>query len=156
MKNEKNELGYQKRLLKVGDIIKLKKGDKIYMDIPNHFIYENSLGDWKNFSNIEVVIGHLSCLRNYDSSWLLEKELLVVKTKMDGGSQGHDAFPDGLHVYCVVISDVSDNMKEWIKVDFYQSGCFSAVIEEGKILITDKAEKQVKTTWKIKNKNYIL
>lgn len=48
---------------------------------------------------------------------------VVLKTKTDGGCGGHDPYPDGHHVYC---KGVGSN----IKVDFYQTGCFSAMIED--------------------------
>lgn len=69
---------------------------------------------------------------------------LVVKTTKDGGGHGHgqhDVFPDGHHVHCVKI--LFDELTK-VEVDFYQSGCFTAMISN--ITPVAKAEKSVK--WK--------
>ena len=36
----------------------------------------------------------------------------------------HDVYPDGHHVFCVKADD------DKVRVDFYQSGCFTAMIED--------------------------
>jgi len=105
-------------MLKEGDIIELKIGHKIYTKIPNHFIYAGGEGDW-TLSKTEVVIK-----KPFD---YLAGMYVVYKTCMEGGGTGHgphDIYPDGHHVFCEKI----DN--ENIKVDFYQSGCFTAMIKD--------------------------
>jgi hypothetical protein len=64
-------------------------------------------------------------------------EYVVYKTCYDGGGTGmgpHDVFPDGHHVFCESLEDRS------VRVDFYQTGCFTAMIEE--IEPTGHAERQ--------------
>lgn len=55
----------------------------------------------------------------------------VTRTEYNGGGsqpamcvRGLDTYPDGWHVYCRKV-DAPD-----VKVDFYQSGCFTAMIED--------------------------
>jgi hypothetical protein len=60
-----------------------------------------------------------------------EGEFIVVKTSFEGGGTGmgaHDVYPDGHRVFCKKLKDGKYDDKG-IEVNFYQSGCFSAVIE---------------------------
>lgn len=101
-------------MLKEGDIIELKEGYKVYADVPEHFLYANRKGSFK--------IGHGEVLINGELSYLAGK-YVVYKTSMDGGGVSlNDSYPDGYHVYCEKVNDPA------IRVDFYQSGCFTAMI----------------------------
>jgi len=104
-------------MLQEGDVIELKENHKIYADIPNHFVYANRRGDF-SLTHHEVVLD-----KQFD--YLIGK-YIVYKTTFDGGGTGHgphDIYPNGHHVYCVKEDDRT------IKIDFYQSGCFTAMIK---------------------------
>ena len=103
--------------LKEGDIIELGHGHTVYADIPEHFVYSNCRGSFE-LTHHEVLLDELD--------WLCGK-YIVYKTSHDGGGTGHgphDVYPDGHHVFC----EKADQTE--VKVDFYQSGCFTAMIEE--------------------------
>ena len=105
-------------MLKEGDVIELKKGMKIYAEVPETMVYSNRKGSMK-LTEHDVTIGE-----KFD--WF-EGKYVVIKTTMDGGRTGyepHDIYPDGHHVFCVSVEN-----KE-LKVDFYQSGSFTAMIED--------------------------
>ena len=105
-------------LLEEGDIIELKVGHKVYADIPEHFVFDNCKGSFK-MTHHEVVIDAVNF--SYFAG-----RYVVYKTVFHGGGTGmgpHDVYPDGHHVYCEKLDDRS------VKADFYQSGCFTAMIE---------------------------
>ncbi len=102
-------------LLKEGDVIELTAEHRVYATIPKHFLYSNRIGDF-SLDRGEASLGRA------DLAWLRGR-YVVVKTATDGGGQSHDGgFPDGHHVWCEAIDDRSR------KVDFYQTGCFTAMI----------------------------
>jgi len=105
-------------MLKEGDVIELKAGMKVYADVPEHFVYSNRRGVY-TLTHHDIVLGG-----QFD---YLCGTYIVYKTAYDGGGTGHgphDVFPDGHHVFCVKADDDS------VKVDFYQSGRFTAMIED--------------------------
>lgn len=105
-------------MLQEGDVIELKDGMKVYADIPEHFVFLNKRGSFK-LTHSEVTLG-----RNFD---YLCGKYVVVKTALDGGGTGHDQgdiYPNGHHVVCRKLDD------QKIRVDFYQSGAFTAIIED--------------------------
>lgn len=105
-------------MLKEGDIIELQEGHKVYADVPEHFVYSNKKGSFKLCHSDVLISGELSYLSG---------RYVVCKTTFDGGGTGmgqHDVYPNGHHVFCERID------KPKIKVDFYQSGCFTAMIKE--------------------------
>lgn len=104
-------------MLQEGDVIELKAGMKVYANIPEHFVYGNRKGSF-SLTHHDVILGG-------EFEYLCGK-YIVYKTTFDGGGTGHginDVYPDGHHVFCMKADD------ENIKVDFYQSGCFTAMIE---------------------------
>jgi len=108
----------QTKLLEEGDIIRLEAGHKVYADIPKHFVYSNCRGVW-DLCHHEVVIGG-----EHD---YLTGDYVVYRAYSGGGStgggmNGHDDWPDGWHVFA--------ERADGVKVDFYQSGCFTAMIRE--------------------------
>ena len=124
-------------MLQVDDIIVLKEGMTVYADIPEHFVYSNRRGSFESTRH-EVTIGG-----QFD---YLAGKYIVTKTLKEGGGTGHgphDIFPDGHHVFCEKIIDKK------IKVDFYQSGCFTAMIKDitpiEKINSLDKAISNLST-----------
>ena len=104
-------------MLEEGDIIELEKGHKVYADVPEHFLYSNKRGSFS--------LAHGLIILNEEVDYLCG-EYVVYKTSFDGGGTGmgpHDIFPNGHHVYCEKLKD------PLIRVDFYQSGCFTAMNE---------------------------
>jgi hypothetical protein len=104
--------------LKVGDVIKLEAGHKVYAEVPKHFIYGNRKGCFEMCKS-DIVIGG-----NFD---YFAGRYVVVKAEVGGGGTGHgshDVYPDGHHVWCENLDNSA------LKVDFYQSGCFTAMIED--------------------------
>ena len=137
-------------LLKEGDVVLLKRGHEVYTDIPRHFIYENHEGDFTPDRH-EVKIGVLNFNMGLDTTFMIGK-WIVYKTSYDGGSShlgmnGHtEDYPDGHHVFIKRV--VKSKYSYVMEADFYQTGCFTAIIEEDKIKVIGKAE----ATWKIKTK----
>lgn len=120
-----------KRLLQPGDMIELKAGHTVYADIPEHFAYNNRRGSFKLTRSQAKIGGELSYLAGL---------YIVTHVTSDGGGTGmgpFDVYPDGHHVHCERTSD-------GVKVDFYQTGAFTAMIPE--IEVVGKAE----LTWKAK------
>lgn len=105
--------------LKAGDIIDLKEGHKVYANVPKHLVYSNCKGDF-SLARSGIKIGDEFCY--------VAGRYVVYETKLDGGSGpgARDPFPNGWHVFCIRMSD-------GFKVDFYQSGCFTAMIEPSQI-----------------------
>jgi hypothetical protein len=54
---------------------------------------------------------------------------LVVKTEMDGGSDGHDPYPDGYRVNVLRMDDQGFVVTSDRPTFFYQSGSFTCMIE---------------------------
>jgi hypothetical protein len=106
-----------KKLLQAGDVIELKAGHKVYAEIPKHFAYANRKGDFSLTRAEAQIGGELAYLAGL---------YIVTHVASDGGGTGmgpHDVYPDGHHVHCERTSDR-------LKVDFYQTGCFTAMIPE--------------------------
>ncbi len=104
-------------LLEEGDVIEIKEGHKVYADVPRHFAYYNCKGDFSLTHHDVEVGGEFSYLAG---------SYIVVKTSLQGGGTGHgpgDVFPDGHRVFCEKV-DCGE------KIDFYQSGCFTAMIPD--------------------------
>ena len=115
-------------LLVEGDVIELKEGMKVYADIPEHFVYANKRGSFK-FTHSDIALS-----KEFD--YLIGK-YIVYKTTLSGGGDGmgpHDVYPDGHHVFCVKEDDKN------VKVDFYQTGSFTAMIASKDIKPIGKAE----------------
>ncbi|MGD9697525.1 hypothetical protein [Acinetobacter sp.] len=105
-------------MLKEGDIIELQMGHVVYADVPEHFVYSTRKGSFKMI--------HIDIIIDIDLDYLVGK-YVVYKTVSDGGGTGHgphDVYPNGYHVYCEKYDDTK------VKVDFYQSGDFEAMIKD--------------------------
>jgi hypothetical protein len=107
-----------KTKLKEGDVIDLRTGHKVYADLPKHFVYSNCKGDFSLTHSDVVIAGEFDHLAG---------RYVVYKT-------AQDVYPSGHHVWCEKVDDAA------VKVDFYQSGCFTAMIEE--IEPTGRAERR--------------
>lgn len=117
--------------LEEGDIIELKPGMTVYTETPKTLVYSNHGGDW-SLTTSEVKVGEDRTIFGY-----LQGRFAVTKCFMGGGGTGHgphDTYPDGWHVF----AEKMDNRD--IKVDFYQSGCFTAMILPEEITPVGKAE----------------
>lgn len=124
------------KLLKKGDVIELTKGHPVYADVPEHFLYKNRRGIFK--------MDH-GTVRIADELDYFVGRYVVLRTAMDGGGTGHgpgDVYPDGHHVFCERIA------APHLKVDFYQTGSFTAMIEDIEVVGT-ATEKVMRTEWKI-------
>lgn len=53
---------------------------------------------------------------------------VVTRARMEGGSHGHDPYPDGWHVNCTLLEDQA------VEVNFYQSGCFTVMHPDIKVV----------------------
>ena len=96
-------------------MIELKAGHKVYAEIPKHFAYANCRGDF-SMCKSEATLGE-----QFD---YLVGRYVVVKTATDGGGgRPEDRFPDGHHVWC-------ESVDRRHKVNFYQTGCFTAMIPD--------------------------
>lgn len=103
--------------LEIGDIIEINSSHTVYAWIPKHFVYSNRKGDFS------LTKHNIKCEEEFE---YLQGKYIVTYTCMDGGGTGmgpNDVFPDGHHIFCENVNDRS------IKIDFYQSGCFNAMIE---------------------------
>jgi hypothetical protein len=101
-----------------GDVIMISPRHTVYALVPKHFVYANKRGCWELTKHNVTVM---------DEFLYLSGEYIVTKAVMDGGGTGNgpgDIYPDGWHVFCQKEDDPS------IKIDFYQSGCFTAMIED--------------------------
>ena len=103
----------QRKVLDEGDIIELKEGN-VYAILPVHCLYSNKRGVFDEFAHDVVSLSKCE--------WLQGK-YIVYKTAFDGGGQNFDGpYPNGHHVFC----EKMDGSKT--RVDFYQSGSFTAMI----------------------------
>ena len=124
------------KLLEEGDVIILKIGHVVYADIPEHFVFSNRKGIW--------TLTHINVTIVGEFKYLLGK-YIVIKTAFDGGGTGmghHDTYPNGHHVWAEQVPERKEDICH--KVDFYQTGAFTAMITD--IEPIGKAER----TWKIK------
>lgn len=75
-------------------------------------------------------VGKHAPIRPAEKFVLDSGEFVVIKTLSDGGSHGgHDDYPDGHHVYCKKLKDDAFD-PDGLEVNFYQSGCFTAMIKD--------------------------
>lgn len=104
------------KLLEVGDIIKIEKGHTVYTMVPEHFVYKNKKGCF-DLTRSGITIS--------TETEFLGGLYIVSATTKDGGGSGSrpgENYPDGHHVWCQ-----KENGLE--KIDFYQTGCFTAMIK---------------------------
>ncbi len=109
--------------LEEGDVIELNETHVVYANIPEHFTCSSKRGIFTLTRHEAALGGELSYLQG---------KYVVTKTTFDGGSTGRDAYPDGHHVFCRKIPEgksYEHSLKVEHEIDFYQSGCFTAMIE---------------------------
>ena len=132
-------------LLKEGNVIELKKGHTVYAELPQHFAYANKIGCFK-LTETEVPICGSKGGLNTD---FMGGRWIVTKTSSSGGGTGHgpnDVYPNGHLVECERIVGRCCDYK--MKVSFYQTGCFTAMIKEDAVDIVGQASAE----WSIVNK----
>lgn len=102
-------------MLQEGDVFILGPEHTVYACVPKHFLPGGYYrGD---FSPTRTNVKLSEC------DWI-QGRYVVTKTAMDGGSNGgRDNYPNGHHVWAERVTDR-------FKVDFYQSGCFTAMITD--------------------------
>ena len=114
-------------MLKVGDVVELKAGHSVYVELPEHFAFDNREGEFRRLASTEVTIGRPK--RGMGTGWLAGR-YVVTAEGMRGGGTGHgphDAFPDGHHVECEKLQ--AGPYASRARVSFYESGSFTAMIE---------------------------
>lgn len=105
-------------MLQEGDIIELQEGHRICATVPEHFVYRNRVGSFQMVRDAVMIGGELAYLAG---------RYVVYKTHYGGGGTAHgphDVYPDGHHVFAERLDDPN------VKVDFYQSGCFTAMLPD--------------------------
>ncbi len=113
-------------MLKEGDVIELERDHgSVYANVPEYFLYHNRKGSWK------IARGRVSLS---SEPWLCGR-YIVYKTTMEGGGHGPDGdYSNGHHVFCrkapknATFAD--EEHLDGLEIDFYQSGCFTAMIED--------------------------
>lgn len=91
---------------------------RVYAEVPKHFLYSNTRGDFTIGRGEICVDGSLEYFAG---------EYVVTKTSFGGGgSTGYPGgnYPDGHRVYC------ESTTKPARKIDFYQSGCFTCMLPD--------------------------
>jgi hypothetical protein len=135
------------KLLQEGDIIELMPGHTVYASLPMHFIYENEFGNFSETARTEVTIGEPKL--GLDTSFIAGR-YVVTSTSIRGGGTGmgpHDVYPDGHHVDCQLLMQQGFDLprramskKYPLRVAFYQTGCFTAMIPDIASIGRAKAE----------------
>lgn len=108
----------EKTFLKEGDVIRIEKGMRVYAEVPRHFLYSNTKGDY--------AMGHGEIKADGELEYFAG-DYVVLKTAFGGGGSGMgpgDHYPDGHRVWC------ESTEKPTRKIDFYQSGCFTCMLPD--------------------------
>ena len=106
---------------------------KLVDDICDEFDF--SLGFKINKSDVERFVKNIidgNKTTTYDTSYdtsIYKGEYVVKNARMTGGSHGRDSYPDGWCVTCKKLKNEAWD-KDGLVVSFYQSGCFTAMIED--------------------------
>lgn len=167
-------------MLKVGDIVELRTGHKVYTDVPERYVYHNMVlskekchhevtvnEQYEPYNDIDIheVARDISnafrrvglkvdqrAVTKFINSQVNGQSLsakkfcfkggtfVVIKTKTDGGSTGRDPYPNGHHVFVKRLKKDGSYDKNGDAADFYQSGCFTAMIEPSKIKVRGTME----------------
>lgn len=113
-------------LLREGDVIEIALGHTVYIALPYHFVYDNRWGVFDQVAESAVTIG--SVRKGLDTSQFVGR-YVVTGTSQEGGGTGmgpHDVYPDGHRVRCVSV----EPGKEGLRLNFYQTGAFTAMIPD--------------------------
>lgn len=124
--NKETENNPQILHLEEGDVIELEKEHTVYAKIAEKYVYENTPKS-DVLTRTDVTIGDNR--NGLDTSFLVGR-YAVVKTAYDGDGTGmgpQDVYPDGHHVWC---KRMLENGELGEQIEFYQSGAFTAMIED--------------------------
>lgn len=102
---------------------------KLAQDIVDKFSFR--LGYKLSISDALAYIQSTIKLSKSEIFVIEEGEFVVIRTSYEGGGTGmgpHDVYPDGHRVYCKKLKDGKYDA-DGIEINFYQSGCFTAIIE---------------------------
>lgn len=119
---------YKTKEAQPGDIIAIKAGMHVYIDLPEHFCYANRAGVFDKLAQTDLKVG--SNERGLDTNFLVGK-YIVVAAHMGGGGTGHgphDVFPDGWFVRAKMVNSPERT------ISFYMSGCFTAMVPEVEVV----------------------
>lgn len=137
----------QPAFLEEGDIIKIKTGMKIYVELPETFVYSNGK-DPKKLAQTDIKVGEVRT--NAAGDTLDTKKFagayLVQDARSQGGGTGHgpgDVYPDGHHIIATKLKAGNEYNPNGGLISFYQSGFFTAMIEPKDI----QAEGKLQKTW---------
>lgn len=131
-------------LMNVGDIIEISPGMTVYAMLPEHCCFSNCFGVFNKCYHHEMKIGcQLGGLDTHQFAGQYE----VIQVSHDGGGSmmgmnGHlDSYTDGHHVRARMIREKSfkGSSEPDFEVDFYQTGCFTAMIPPEEAVIIKKA-----------------
>lgn len=128
---------YDSEKVQEGDIIEVCAGMKVYIQLPEHFCYENRKAVFDKLANATVEVGE--DFGGLNTAFLVGK-YIVTRTVMDGGGTGHgphDIFPDGWSVTAQMVGRLNQTIR------FYQSGCFTAI--NAKVRVVGKAKQKWET-----------
>jgi hypothetical protein len=128
--------------LTIGDVFDLKPGHKVYVRMEERFVYFNRPGSrqiaqatvqvgekWAEFTDPRVVVFSDNPPEVLDTGALVGR-YVVTQTALDGGGQATDgAYPNGWHVTAKKLAPDGTWDPQGMEVNFYQSGCFTAMIE---------------------------
>lgn len=125
------------RFLKEGDIIEIREGHEVYVELPEHFVYLNCKGVMNRTDRTEVCVGEIR--NGFDTSCIAGRYIVHRVVRDGGGSQPemngtYSDYPNGHHVW----AKSADPESAW-KVSFYQSGSFTAMIRPKDIQAVGKA-----------------
>jgi hypothetical protein len=120
--------------LKEGQIIEITKAKVYVSNFPEMFLRDN--GDFSmRLTSGELEIG--TTQRGLDTT-IFSGDYIVTKTAYGGGSGpgSRDEFPDGHRVWAKRIYKNlnGDRVVSEFEISFYQSGCFTCMIEKPKVV----------------------
>lgn len=130
MSNAKEKLAKKEQkkreFLHEGQIIELKLGHTVNTLVPSSFVYGEHASP-KVLVPATVIIG--KPFHGWDTHHLVGR-YVVRETAVDGGgtAMNNDVYPNGHHVWCQKLLENGELGEE--KVDFFQSGAFTAMIED--------------------------
>lgn len=134
------------KFLQIGDVIDLKEGMAVYAEVPEGFIFSNRRDSMKEKTTAKIVLGEV--LDNTLGKTLKTNKFLgkyvVEETTYDGGSTGYDSYPDGWKVKARKLKKDGSYSDKALSISFYQSGCFTAMIEPKDIQTVGKMKRTFK------------
>ena len=108
----------------------LEEGDEGYD--PDFLKREYARQKDPNYKGMRGVVGFPSKEIDFYDSNVFAGDYIVLYTTEDGGGtqgtlSGTESFPNGHHVFC---KKIINEKVSWKEIDFYQTGCFTAMITD--------------------------